>query len=87
MLVVRVEVWPGGSPLGVKEVGTLYAGNISDLANTSDYSVSGVEYGAKHLDISASSADFTIEGHDRNQSVFSLVEKLCAGYLANKHDK
>lgn len=86
MLVVKVEVWPGGREHAAVEVASLYAGNISDLADVSDYSVRGAEYGAKHLGIPRTCASFTIEGHNRKQSVLHLVEKMCKGYLENQEN-
>ena len=40
MLVVTVEVWPGGDMRRRRVVGTMTAANISELAEVSDYEVS-----------------------------------------------
>jgi hypothetical protein len=37
MLVVTVEVWPGGRMLARRVIGTMNLANISGLADTSDY--------------------------------------------------
>ena len=37
MLVVKVEVWPGGDESRAREIGRMDVGNVSDLAEESDY--------------------------------------------------
>lgn len=37
MLVVTVEVWPGGRPLERRVIGVLNLANVSELADLSDY--------------------------------------------------
>jgi hypothetical protein len=37
MLVVRVEVWPGGDLTRVREIGRAGLANVSNLADISDY--------------------------------------------------
>jgi hypothetical protein len=39
MLVVRVEIWPGGHPDRRREIGLLALANVSDLDAESDYVV------------------------------------------------
>lgn len=39
MLVIRVEIWPGGNPRGRRTIGTAAIANVSELANVSDYTV------------------------------------------------
>lgn len=37
MLVVTVEIWPGGSPLRKKVIGAMQLANVSQLAEVSNY--------------------------------------------------
>jgi hypothetical protein len=37
MLVVKVELWPGGDPRRARELGRAGIANVSDLAEVSDY--------------------------------------------------
>lgn len=39
MLMVRIELWPGGNRQAATEIGRMAIANISDLAETSDYRV------------------------------------------------
>ncbi len=39
MMVVRIEVWPGGDGSRAKEIGRIEIRNVSGLADVSDYDV------------------------------------------------
>ncbi len=39
MLVVTVEIWPGGRPMGKRHVGTMTLSNMSELADVSKYDI------------------------------------------------
>ncbi|SLN11038.1 hypothetical protein TRL7639_00053 [Falsiruegeria litorea R37] len=51
-------------------------GNMSDLADVSDYKVRVVEHGAPDLDIPASDVTGWIKDHPRRTSVWHLVRKI-----------
>jgi hypothetical protein len=51
-------------------------GNMSDLADVSDYKVRAVEQGAPDLGIPASDVTGWIKGHPRRTSVWHLVRKI-----------
>ncbi len=53
------------------------AGNMSELADISDYRVRTKEYGAPRLGIPESEASGDIIGHPRRTSVWGLVRKIC----------
>jgi hypothetical protein len=59
-----------------KKVAECHAYNISDLKSISDYEFESVEYGEPRLSIYPSEVKGEVEGHDRNQSVWALVEKI-----------
>jgi hypothetical protein len=75
MLVVRVELWPGGDYRRANTIATMIVGNQSALADTSDYSVRATENGAPHLGILPSESEFLIKDHPRKQSVWELIAK------------
>jgi hypothetical protein len=56
------------------------AHNVSDLADTSDYKVTTVEYGNLALGIVPSVMVSEIKGHKRKQSVWNLVAKMIKDY-------
>ncbi|WP_425046501.1 hypothetical protein [Primorskyibacter sp. S87] len=62
------------------------AGNMSDLADVSDYKVRVVEHGAPDLDVAAS--DFTgwIRNHPRRTSVWHLVRKIAEVATSERRD-
>ncbi|MHC2674478.1 hypothetical protein ACVI1J_006641 [Bradyrhizobium diazoefficiens] len=43
MLVVTIQLWPGGSSALRRPVATMHIGNVSDLADVSDYHVIAME--------------------------------------------
>lgn len=80
MLVVRVEIWPGGYELGKREIAKMEVGNISDLADTSDYIARLEEYGNERLGIPKSKATVQVTGHARRSTVWSLIRKILEKY-------
>lgn len=73
-----IEVYVG-SRSNRKLVADCHAYNISDLADTSDYEFISTEVGAAHLGIPPSEAKGDIKNHNRNSSVWRLVEKIARG--------
>ena len=76
MLVVRVEIWPGGYEPGKREIARMNVGNISDLADTSDYIATLEEYGNERLGIPKSKSTVQVTGHTRRSTVWSLIRKI-----------
>lgn len=79
MLRITVEIWPGGRQPGKRVVATANVANISDLADVSDYDVE-IQTSAR-MDPSwrpASEVSGEIRGHERDASVWSLVEKVAS---------
>ena len=70
-----IKVWVG-SEYNKKLVADCYAYNTSDLADVSNYKFTSVDVGAEHLDIPHRVTEGVVEGHNRKQSVWTLVEKI-----------
>ena len=70
-----IEVYVG-SRVHRKLVADCHAYNVSDLRDISDYEFTSYEKGAEHLGIPRKKAVGKIKGHERNQSVWALVEKI-----------
>ena len=70
-----IEVYVGSRHNRTK-VAHCQAYNLTDLRDTSDYGFKSIEYGAPHLHIPESEVEGKIEGHNRNSTVWSLVEKI-----------
>lgn len=65
MLVVKVEIWPGGDSERAYEIDRLYAGNVSRLAPTSNY-VWELKSGGEG----------ELKGHRRTDGAWVLIEKI-----------
>lgn len=76
MLVVRVEIWPGGYELGKKEVARMNVANVSNLADVSDYVAEITEEGNERLGIPKSRKHASVKGHTRRSTVWSLIRKI-----------
>lgn len=63
MLVVTVEVWPGGNVLRRRVIGTMNLANISELADVSDYE--------GFLD----GKPVEVKGHRRDDGAWKLVHR------------
>jgi hypothetical protein len=81
MLCVTVEIVPGGFEPDRRVIGSLRISNVSDLAPVSNYRVDVLE-AANHLTGSpARIGGCRVEGHDRLQSVWALIERAAAAAL------
>jgi len=74
MLVVTVELWPGGDPIHAKEIASVQIANMSNLADTSDYIVEA--QGEAWGEIPASTTRFIVVGHPRRLGVFELLKTV-----------
>lgn len=75
MLRISVQLVPNGDEGRTCELARADVGNISSLADVSDYLIYAYE-GSNHLAGAAPWIEHgVIEGHDRRQSVWRLVER------------
>ncbi len=79
MLTITVSV-------GDRLVAKATAGNVSNLADISDYEVRTVEQGYAPLQIPYSQTKGQILGHQRSSSVWSLVGKIAELALKEESD-
>lgn len=75
MLRVIIEILPGGQSQLRRTIASMRIGNISDLAEVSDYRVDAIESANQLAGTPSRSATCTVTGHDRRQSVWTLVAK------------
>lgn len=76
MLVVTVELWPGGDPTHAKEIASIEIANISNLSEVSNYTVLAQQAGNPSLGIKPEKVAFTVYDHPRRQSVFALLKTI-----------
>ncbi|HZQ14059.1 MAG TPA: hypothetical protein VFB31_14740 [Pseudolabrys sp.] len=77
MLVVEVKLVPDGIG-ALRVLARAIAGNVTDLADRSDYRIAANEGANPIAGTPAWEAHGHILGHDRVQSVWALVAKLAA---------
>ena len=89
MLVIKVELWPGGDERYKTVLARAGIGNISNLADVSDYEVLASEGANPLTGTPAWKGRGLLQMHDRRQSVWALVAKAaaCAAAEADKQDK
>lgn len=77
MLVVTIELWPGGSRELRRSVGAMHIANASQLSDVSDYRILAQQSANPLTGEAAGFAEFEIVAHSRNQSVWALVKRAC----------
>lgn len=85
MLRITIEIVPGG--IGKpREVAQAILGNISDLADRSDYAIRAREGANVLAGAPAWDSQGRILGHDRNQTAWRLAERA-SKWAADEADK
>ncbi|MCA1436785.1 hypothetical protein I6F33_27960 [Bradyrhizobium sp. BRP20] len=77
MLVVKIELWPGGSGTFRRPIGTLHVANDSNLADVSDYRALAMELANPLTGRPPGIARFQVLGHARRQRVWTLLARAC----------
>lgn len=68
MLVVKVEIWPGGDSDRAKEIGRMGLANVSDLRQTSNYVFVA-------LDDRGNEIEGEVRGHKRSAGFWKLLQE------------
>jgi hypothetical protein len=77
MIVVNIELLPGGAESLRRTIATMRVSNASDLADLSNYRVTAVESASPLTGHPAGIAECEVVDHDRRQRVWSLLRKAC----------
>jgi hypothetical protein len=75
VIVVYVELWPGGDQSRAKPIGSLGIANETNLSLLSNYRFEMDGIGNPALNIEPLKATGEIVGHNRNQSVWKLIRR------------
>jgi hypothetical protein len=75
MLRVTVELIPGGYQPFRRTIATMNIGNVTDLADVSDYKIHATEAANPLTTTPPRSASGVVSRHDRRQSVWALIAK------------
>jgi len=76
MMVVKVEIWPGGDATRPYEIGRMEVANESNLAEVSDYSARIVQLATERLGVPAIDAEVTVAQHPRSDGPWALVKRV-----------
>lgn len=84
MIVVKVELWPGGDMSKAREIASMNISNVSNLAARSDYRVIVDEQPSDITGMTdGMNENFVVQNHKRRQSVWAIVGR--AAYSAVTH--
>jgi hypothetical protein len=86
MLRVRIEIDPGGAGGRRRKLASAEVSNVADLADLSSYRVFAREGANPLAGAEAWEAMGYINGHNRRQSVWALVEKVAAWAAAEARE-
>lgn len=75
MLVVTVELFPGGFEPSRRTIATLRIANESQLSDVSDYEVVAMQSANPATGDPPGIAEFRVVEHDRRQSVWALLRR------------
>jgi hypothetical protein len=78
MLKVTIELVPGGRRELRRTIASMDIGNVSNLADISDYKIEAMEVANPRTGKPAVTACCTIASHSRRQSVWNLTAKAAA---------
>jgi hypothetical protein len=87
MLRVIIELVPGGFTPLRRTIASMRIGNLSDLADISNYQIEAMESANPLTSKPACSATCTVVAHDRRQSVWSLIAKAAAEIAEAEFDE
>jgi hypothetical protein len=75
MLVITIDLVPGGKESYRRTIGSMRIVNVSNLADVSDYTIDVMEGANPLTGLPARTASCQVIGHDRRQTVWSLLAK------------
>jgi hypothetical protein len=75
LLVITIDLVPGGYESYRRTIGSMRIANVSNLADVSDYAVAVMEGANPLTGLPARTASCKVVGHDRRQSVWALLAK------------
>jgi hypothetical protein len=87
MLTITIDLVPGGFAPLRRTIATMRIGNLSDLADCSDYRIEVTEGKNPLTGAPPRSAVVEVLGHDRRQSVWAQVAKAAEATCKADYDK
>jgi hypothetical protein len=87
MLVITVDLVPGGHQPRRRTIGSMRIANVTDLADISDYVVTVLEGANPLAGTPPRNGSCAVHAHDRRQSVWSLLAKAAEAAMAAEFDE
>jgi hypothetical protein len=81
MLVVTVDLVPGGYEFHRRTIGCMRIANVSNLADVSDYDVDATETANPLSGTALRNTKCTVRAHSRRQSIWALLAKASVEIL------
>jgi hypothetical protein len=87
MLLITIDLLPGGHAPHRRTVASMQIANISDLADISDYHIGAIEGANPLTGTPPRSATCIVTGHERYQAVWALVAKAASEIMTAEFDE
>lgn len=87
MIFLTVDLIPGGFAPARRTLATLRIANASDLADISDYDVDFLQAANPLAGTEACVGSCRVEGHDRRQSIWTLIAKAASAAVEAESDQ
>ena len=86
MIIVTIDLAPGGFAQRRRTIASMRIANVTSLADVSDYEVNVLEAANPLSGTGPRNGSCTVENHDRNQSVFALIARAAEAALKAEYD-
>ncbi len=87
MLLITIDLLPGGHASQRRTIASMQIANITGLADISDYHIGAIEGANALAGTPSRSATCIVTGHDRNQAVWALVAKAASEIMLAEFDE
>jgi hypothetical protein len=87
MIHVTIDLVPGGFQPMRRTIGTMRIANITDLSDVSDYAVDFLQAANPLTGSRPCNGSCRVEGHDRRQSVWTLIAKAAQAAMEAEYDE
>jgi hypothetical protein len=87
MLIVTIDLLPGGHAPHRRTVASMQIANVTELADVSDYHVGAIEGANPLTGTPPRSATCTVTSHDRRQSIWNLLARAAEAAMKADYDE
>jgi hypothetical protein len=87
MILITIDLIPGGIQPWRRTIASMRIANTSDLADVSTYEVDVLEAANPLAGTGPRNGSCSVENHDRNQSVFALIARAAEAALMAEYDE